>query len=33
MVRNIKEDKRSDVLARKAVWQKDYDAKKAIYDK
>lgn len=33
MVRNIKEDKRADVLARKAAWQKDYDTKKAIYDK
>ena len=33
MIRNIREDKRSDVLARKAAWQKDYDVKKAIYDK
>lgn len=33
MIRNFKEGRRSDVLARKAAWQKDYDVKKAIYDK
>lgn len=33
MVIKVNEDKRSDVLARKAAWQKDYDAQKAEHDK
>ena len=32
MVVKVNEDKRSDVLARKAAWQKDYDTQKAEYD-
>ena len=32
MITITNEDKRSDVLARKAAWQKDYDIKKAEYN-
>ena len=33
MVIKVNEDRRSDVIARRDAWQKDYDAKKLAYDK